>query len=676
MPNHTKDTVLHLRLRNLAQVALAGGRLLSATALFFSLSCCVVFAQAATPVPARSAGYETVQQRLAQGWNTWDNHSVMTQVLLPEGLAVHVGIKHQTTMYGEAFLNSALIGRQGAQEERVIPGPHAYDGLYTDMKLLWRDHQIRVQSAHQDDDLVMLVTPLTLPAAGHQPAVVVFSVGMLWNRDGSVAKSAATAPNGLIEAVFSRQTMPKHTIRFYLSGTDTTEVNVPISGPYFSADLRTPVGLSTGTPRTIADIKTALDQAEQSYRRSVAGFGKEAPIADAIQSVLGWDTLYEPEKNRVLSPVSRLWSLNWGGYVLFDWDTFFAATLAAAGDRDLAYANAIEICREAAAAGFVPNAARSGNWKSEDRSEPPVGAITIAALYKQFGDRWLLEDTFAPLLRWNRWWAEHRDRQGYLVWGSDEQNAPRNLDDSSPGTHQGAEYESGLDNSPMYDDAAYDKQSHHILMADVGLMGMYIADCDALAGIAETLGKTAEAGELHQRSLTYRSSLATLWDPATGIFLNKDLRSGAFSHRLSPTNFYPLLARAATPEQATRMVNEHLLNPGEFWGEWVIPSIARNDPAYKDQNYWRGRIWGPMNYLVYLGLRQYPEQPMADAAQQLAAKSAQLFLKDWLANGHVHENYNASSGEGDDVRDSDRFYHWGALLGLMDLEQQKATRSR
>lgn len=40
----------------------------------------------------------------------------------------------------------------------------------------------------------------------------------------------------------------------------------------------------------------------------------------------------------MISPVSRLWSLDRGGYVLFDWDTFFAATLAAVGDRDLAYA--------------------------------------------------------------------------------------------------------------------------------------------------------------------------------------------------------------------------------------------------------------------------------------------------------------------------------------------------
>ena len=125
------------------------------------------------------------------------------------------------------------------------------------------------------------------------------------------------------------------------------------------------------------------------------------------------------------------------------------------------------------------------------------------------------------------------------------------------------------------------------------------------------------------------------------------------------------------------MVNEHFLNPKEFWGQWVIPSIARDDPAFKDQNYWRGRIWGPMNYLVYLGLRNYQEPDMIHARQQLSQKSLDLFLKEWRAHGHVHENYNAITGSGDDVTHSDRFYHWGALLGLMDMEETNpATKTQ
>jgi len=34
-------------------------------------------------------------------------------------------------------------------------------------------------------------------------------------------------------------------------------------------------------------------------------------------------------------------------------------------------------------------------------------------------------------------------------------------------------------------------------------------------------------------------------------------------------------------------------------------------------------------------------------------------------NPYLHENYNAITGDGDDVTNSDAFYHWGALLGLI-----------
>jgi neutral trehalase len=443
-----------------------------------------------------------------------------------------------------------------------------------------------------------------------------------------------------------------------------------VGGAYFAADLTGPIGVSTGKRRTVQEIEAAIERQRAAYEQGVAAAGKNGPIVDAIETTLGWDTIYEPDKRRVVSPVSRVWSVGWGGYVLFDWDTFFAATMAAIGDKDLAYADAIETLREETVQGFVPNYARPGGWKSFDRSEPPVGAITVLGLYREFHDHWFLEEAFKPLLSWNRWWAEHRDIQGYLAWGSDGDNQPGNLDDDSRGTRAGAILESGLDNSPMYDTTIYNEKSHLLEFADVGLMSLYIADCDALKEIAEALRRPEEAKELKERAARYRAKLATLWDEGAGIFLNKDLHTGLSSPRLSPTNFYPLLARAATPDQARTMLEKHLLNTKEFWGGWVVPSIARDDPAFRDQDYWRGRIWGPMNYLVYLGLENYED---GEARREFARKSYALFLKEWSEKGHVHENYNAIAGTGDDVQSSDRFYHWGALLGYVEYLEQSET---
>jgi len=596
----------------------------------------------------RSPEYDAVQRSLAQGWNTWDVNSVTAQVLLPEGFTIRVGLKHNSALNNDAFLPDAQIGRRGKGDEDVVPGPHTWNGSYTELRVLWQGDELLLQSAHEGDDLVMLATPVHLKPTA-VPTSLVVSTGVLWNRPGGATRSGD-------HLEFRKGS---HTLGVYWTGKEQPPTAIPLYSPFFMAPLEGPIGVSTGRPRSISQIRSILDRMHPSA----------AGVSRAIESVMGWDTFYDPSQSRVISPVSRLWSTGWGGYVLFDWDTFFAASLASIGDRNLAYADTIEALREAAPEGFVPNYARTGGWKSFDRSEPPVGALTVLNLYRKFHDRWFLRDTFDPLLRWNRWWDEHRQMKGYLVLGTDAGNKPGDPDDPSAGTLQGAKYESGLDNSPMYDGAPFDPKTGRMNVADVGLMSLYVCDCQALSEIASMLGRPSEAQELRDRGEHYRASLQTLWDEKMGIFLNRNLDTGAPLSRLSPTNLYPLLARAATPEQAARMVNEHLLNPAEFWGEWVIPSIARSDPAFKDQDYWRGRIWGPMNYLVYLGLLNY-DQPLA--RRELARKSLALFNKEWSAKGHVHENYNALTGEGDDVTSSDRFYHWGALLGLIDVLENPA----
>ena len=201
-------------------------------------------------------------------------------------------------------------------------------------------------------------------------------------------------------------------------------------------------------------------------------------------------------------------------------------------------------------------------------------------------------------------------------------------------------------------------------LADVGLMSLYIWDCRNLADIAETLGKKDDVKELKSRAEYYNKNLKTLWDEQKGIFLNKRTDNGTFSERLSPTNFYPLLSQTATQSQAERMMKDHYFNPAEFSSEWVMPSIARNDPAFTDQNYWRGRIWAPMNFLVYVGMLNYN---IPEARKDLVKKSYNLLMRNWFEKGSVNENYNAITGYADDVPNSDPYYHWGALLGFMSF---------
>merc|ERR1712113_263034 len=84
--------------------------------------------------------------------------------------------------------------------------------------------------------------------------------------------------------------------------------------------------------------------------------------------------------------------------------------------------------------------------------------------------------------------------------------------------------------------------------------------------------------------------------------------------------------------------------------------------------YWRGRNWGPMTFLVYIGLKRYAHLPdVAIAIQVLASQSEATFLVEWVAHHRVMENYNSATGVGCDVGNAIPFYHWGALNALLPL---------
>lgn len=256
-------------------------------------------------------------------------HSVATQVLLPEGLAIHVVLKHNSTLNGDAFLGDVLIGRLDKDAEKVTPGPHSWDGSYTQADFEWKGHKWRVESAHDGGDLVLLVSPVRSDNKSALPPRVAFAVNFLWNSPGTTLKHGNN-----IEARTGSVAIPVYCTCPEPDNKSNVRIDVPISGSYFAFDLNEPAGVSTGKRRSLDEIRSAIEKQKAAYEQSIRNAGKIGPIFDAIETTIGWDTIYDPEKDRVISPVSRVWSVGWGGYVLFDWDTFFAATLAGIGDKD------------------------------------------------------------------------------------------------------------------------------------------------------------------------------------------------------------------------------------------------------------------------------------------------------------------------------------------------------
>ena len=595
--------------------------------------------------------YAELRKQTNVGWNTWYSLSMTAHVLLPYGFGIDLGFKD----FAEARLIESLkVGDHGLR-----PGSRSWDGRYTSLTFRAGKAEITVESTAKDGEQYILVTPKD-EGAVRAPALVVQAVllfgkpGCLWNKGGRIGASFDDGKE----------------IELFSSGKKDAYVYPNAVGPYLSLTLDEPVAVST-TPATAAEVRGLLDEAKAAVLAEEASYGENAGAYQAMRSCMAWDTIYEPEHDRICSPVSRSWSEGWGGYVLFDWDTYFAALMSQFGSRELAYLNAFAITNEATEDGFIPNFGSSDNCKSRDRSQPPVGSMVVLRLWEQFHDDWVVKEIFPALYRWNTWFHDHRTLpDGTLCWGSEKFKAVagRYFELNDIGNLQGAKFESGLDNSPMYDGAKYDAQSGLMLLSDVGLTGLYIQDCRCLIGLAEIAGETEAIPVLTERMEAAEAAMATLWNPETGIFENRDAVTGEFSHRISPTNFYSLYASNVTAEQKASMSEKYLLNPDELGGDFMLPSISRRDPAFPDQDYWRGRIWAPMNYLVYEALCA---AGMEKEKQLLADSSRMVLLGEWNEHGHVHENYSGWDGQGCDKPNSNNFYHWGGLLGYVAIAQSR-----
>ncbi len=613
--------------------------------LLLLISCLENHAQNSVNSDYTGIEYQQLKAELARGWNTWNTKSILSHVLLPEAISVDFYLKDKSS---GKVLKEALMGRRGKNVESVFPLAHSYDGSYTELIITWSGIKIKVKSCSHAKDIYFLLTPLD---SNYNGEILISPHKVWWKREGKLSIEG----NQLI------YDLPSGKIKLFAYGKPTEKSDSDSLCMAFSANSE--LFLSTDGKLSVSDIRGKIALAKTNQEENKSKYGEDKELYNAMQNALAWNIIYEPDQQRELTTVSRLWNMDRGGYVIFCWDNYFAAYMHSLDNKKLAYSNAIEMTNAITPSGFVPNLSASKGIKTSDRSQPPVGSFVVREIYRHYKEKWFLHEVFQKLLTWNRWWEKNRDTDGYLCWGSSPfEPYLRNFDKNSHSRY-GAALESGLDNSPMYDNIPFDSARNQLKLADVGLMSLYIMDCEALGDIAGILKKEEIKKELFNRAKKYRHNLNKLWNEEKGIYLNKRLDNNEFSYKLSPTNFYPLLANAPSQKQAERMISEHFYNPNEFWGKYMLPSIAFNDPDYKN-DYWRGRGWGPMNFLVYLGLRNYH---LVNAQKDLVKKSKDLLLGQWLKNGYVCENYNSKTGECDDVNRCELFYHWAGLLGFIDI---------
>ena len=160
-------------------------------------------------------------------------------------------------------------------------------------------------------------------------------------------------------------------------------------------------------------------------------------------------------------------------------------------------------------------------------------------------------------------------------------------------------YDTGEDHAMRYGDApdAWEEEvppegCEIVPMASIDVMSYSYTCRDTLAEISRIFGKEDRAKSWQQKAEKVRIKIRQyLWSEERGACLDRDK-----NHRMLPTLMHNTLRamywKSITPDMAERFVKEHLLNPQEFWTKMPLPSVAVNDPLFRNvtTNNWSGQV--------------------------------------------------------------------------------------
>ena len=411
-----------------------------------------------------------------------------------------------------------------------------------------------------------------------------------------------------------------------------------------------------GSLPSLDSIDPLIDQAAYAYEANrPKAIAPSGDVLGAMTNNLNNTRLYCSDEHITFIPVSRSFGVkNANQGPIFLWDSFFNGLMATYGNPEMAKATFRAVLSGALPNGMIGNVRHWSMGDSKGNSQPPVGSMCIWRSHLLRPDLDFLREAYPVLKAWNAWWMKFRNpkKNGLLAWGADN------------GSLQIAMYETGWDDTPHFQGAEMIGKTMNVYAVD--LCALWAMDAHYLSLIAKAIGDEQAAAQ-HQRDADEMNKRINehLWNEELGIYCsrffdNEDGSRGAFLTKLAPLNFYPLISGAANEEQARRAL-QIMSDSEQFWGEWIIPTLSRREPEFHRQRYWSGNIWGPANYLTWLGVKRYATD---EFKAEYAQKSVHLFMNNWLGAGYCGENYFTLNGR----VCSNPNYTWGALLCLIGIE--------
>ena len=199
-----------------------------------------------------------------------------------------------------------------------------------------------------------------------------------------------------------------------------------------------------------------------------------------------------------------------------------------------------------------------------------------------------------------------------------------------------------------------------------------IRACRSMAFLAGELGREDERERYQRRAQVMMDALDELcWDDNHGCYFPRfGYRQPRLARRRTADSLMPLFAGLCRQDRAERLIQEHLLKPGDFWAEYLIPFNPVCELAgacsWVDKRLWSGHcIWINFNWMLSIGLSQYGYE---EEAREVTRRTVHMILREGF-----FEYYDSRTGKGMRIPD----FCWPALaLDMMARFWPEAVSDR
>ena len=306
---------------------------------------------------------------------------------------------------------------------------------------------------------------------------------------------------------------------------------------------------------------------------------------------------------------------------LWLWDSVFHAIGFRNVDGKLAESLILSMLESKQPDGRIPcrtTITEDGIIFSPEETQPPVIAWGAWKVYEKTKNKEFLNKVFEENKEFLSWCMGNRKySDGLYAWWVDE---------SQPFCRCG---ESGMDNSPRFD------ETKHLLAVD---FSCFMAnEMRYMAKISEELGKDGSV-YLDEFDAVKNAINEKLWDEESGFYYDFDADRNKINKVKTVVTFLPFFAGVCDKEKAEKLIF-HLTNPEEFYSEFPVPSVSKDDSTY-GTDMWRGPVWINYNYMISEGLNEYGYKELSE---EIKRKTVSVVEEWYEKNGTIYEFYDSEN---------------------------------